>query len=240
MPFVRPVHVAAAGPLGAQTPAVGVVVISNPLISAPPVTAGGVQVTRTDSLPGVPSTAGGAPGVVRGVTGALVPPATDDPRRDVTGRPLALRDVDLDVFFHPRSVAVIGASDEPGRPNTTMTTAVKAFADANGASFHPVHPTRGAVFGTPCARTIAEVGGPVDLAVILTGAAVDTFEEVRNAGACFAVIFAAGFAETGREGARLEARLRALVEGGDTHLLGPNTNLNAFFHLAIHKENNLR
>jgi len=156
------------------------------------------------------------------------PPATDDPRRDVTGRPLALRDVDLDVFFHPRSVAVIGASDEPGRPNTTMTTAVKAFADANGASFHPVHPTRGAVFGTPCARTIAEVGGPVDLAVILTGAAVDTFEEVRNAGACFAVIFAAGFAETGREGARLEARLRALVEGGDTRLLGPNTNLNAF------------
>ncbi len=30
---------------------------------------------------------------------------------DVTGRPTALRDLDLDIFFHPKSVAVIGASD---------------------------------------------------------------------------------------------------------------------------------
>ena len=34
---------------------------------------------------------------------------------DVSGRPLALRDVDLDRFFHPRRVAVIGAGDTPGR-----------------------------------------------------------------------------------------------------------------------------
>lgn len=159
---------------------------------------------------------------------ATSPPTADGPRRDVTGRPLVLRDPGLDGFFHPRSVAVIGASDEPGRPNTTMTAAVEAFARANDASFHPVHPTRDVVFGIPCTRTIGEVPGPVDLAVILTGAAVDTFAEVQRAGARFAVVFAAGFSEAGRDGARLEARLRDLVAQGDTRLLGPNTNLNAF------------
>ncbi|HEX5096898.1 MAG TPA: acetate--CoA ligase family protein, partial [Acidimicrobiia bacterium] len=44
----------------------------------------------------------------------------------------------------------------------------------------------------------------------------------------FAVIFAAGFSETGKEGAALEARLSSLVASGEVRLLGPNTNLNAF------------
>jgi len=147
---------------------------------------------------------------------------------DVTGRPLRLRDVDLDTFLRPRSVAVIGASDKPGKGNTLMTTALKAFSDKYGSAFYPVHPTSDEVCGVRVYRSIGEVPGPVDLVAILTGAAVDTFEEVQAAGAKFAVIFAAGFSEVGRDGEKLEARLRRLVETGDTRLLGPNTNLNAF------------
>ena len=64
--------------------------------------------------------------------------------------------------------------------------------------------------------------------IILTGRAVDTFEEVLQRKAKFAVIFAAGFSETGPEGKRLEKRLEGLVQSGDVRLLGPNTNLNAF------------
>ena len=147
---------------------------------------------------------------------------------DVTGRPLRLRDVDLDTFLRPRSVAVIGASDTAGKPNTLMTRALKEFSDKYGAAFYPVHPVSDEVFGARVYRTIAEVPQTVDLVAILTGAAVDTFEEVQAAGAKFAVIFAAGFSEVGKDGEKLEARLRALVESGDTRLLGPNTNLNAF------------
>lgn len=147
---------------------------------------------------------------------------------DVTGRPLRLRDVDLDTFLHPRTVAVIGASEQPGRPNTAMTAAVARWARDHGAAFFPVHPVYETVVGAPCLRSIRDVPGPVDLAVILTRSAVDTFAEVREAGARFAVIFAAGFSETGREGERLEARLAELVRRGPTRLLGPNTNLNAF------------
>ena len=147
---------------------------------------------------------------------------------DVSGRALALRAVDLDRFLHPRTVAVIGASDTPGRPNAGMTKKVKDWADAHGAAFFPVHPTHESVLGVPCVRSVFDVPGDLDLAVIVTSKAVESLEEVVERKAAFAVIFAAGFAETGAEGRRQQARLEDLVHGSDVHLLGPNTNLNAF------------
>lgn len=150
------------------------------------------------------------------------------PELDVSGRPLQLRDVDLDRFLHPRSVAVIGASEAPGRPNAGMTRKVKDWADAHGAAFYPVHPKYETVLGAPCVPSVFDVPGELDLAVIVTSKAIETFEEVIERKARFAVIFAAGFAETGREGERLQQRLDQLVADGDVRLLGPNTNLNAF------------
>ena len=147
---------------------------------------------------------------------------------DVSGRALRLRDIDLDRFLHPKSVAVIGASETPKKPNTAMTARVKEWADEHGASFFPVHPVYEEVLGARCYPTIADVPGDIDLAVILTGQAVDSFEEVVERKARFAVIFAAGFSEVDAAGEKLEARLAGLVESGSTHLLGPNTNLNAF------------
>src|SRR6266511_2273004 len=147
---------------------------------------------------------------------------------DVSGRSLRLRDVDLDTFLHPRTVAVIGASETSRKPNAVMTSRIKAWSDAHGATFFPVHPVYDTVLGARCYPTVEDVPGDIDLAVILTGKAVETFEEVVQRKAKFAVIFAAGFAETGEAGERLEAQLAALVRSGDTRLLGPNTNLNAF------------
>ena len=149
-------------------------------------------------------------------------------RLDVSGRPLALRDVDLDTLLHPRSVAVIGASEAPRKPNTAMTARLAAWAAAHGSDFFPVHPVYETVVGARCYPSIADVPGAIDLAVILTGAAVDTYEEVVARKAKFAVIFAAGFSESGRDGEKLELRLDEIVRSGATRLLGPNTNLNAF------------
>ncbi|HEX3669902.1 MAG TPA: CoA-binding protein, partial [Acidimicrobiia bacterium] len=116
----------------------------------------------------------------------------------MSGRALALRDVDLDRFLHPRTVAVIGASEASRKPNTAMTRKIKGWADAHGATFYPVHPTHETVLGERCYPTVFDVPGDLDLAVILTGKAVDTFEEVLQRKAAFAVIFAAGFAEAGK------------------------------------------
>jgi acyl-CoA synthetase (NDP forming) len=147
---------------------------------------------------------------------------------DVSGRPLALRDVDLDTFLHPRTIAVIGASEQSAKPNTAMTRKFDAWARKHGATFYPVHPKYETVLGHRCYPSVFDVPGEIDLAIILTGKAVDTFEEVLQRGAKFAVIFAAGFSEIGEEGAALERRLADLVASGGVHLLGPNTNLNAF------------
>ena len=147
---------------------------------------------------------------------------------DVSGRPLGLRAVDLDTFLHPKAIAVIGASEQSAKPNAAMTRKFSAWARKHGAAFYPVHPEYDSVFGHPCYKSIFDVPGDLDLAIILTGRAVDTFEQVLQRKAKFAVIFAAGFSETGAEGKKLEARLADLVRSGDVRLLGPNTNLNAF------------
>jgi acyl-CoA synthetase (NDP forming) len=157
-----------------------------------------------------------------------VPARPPAPSPDVSGRPLALRDVDLDAFLHPRTIAVIGASQTRGKPNTAMTNKFAAWAKANDAEFFPVSPKYDEILGHRVYPSLAEVPGDIDLAIILTGRAVDAFEEVLERKARFAVIFAAGFSETGRAGAKLERRLADLVESGETRLLGPNTNLNAF------------
>jgi acetate---CoA ligase (ADP-forming) len=147
---------------------------------------------------------------------------------DVSGRALQLRDVDIDAFLHPKTIAVIGASDQSAKPNTAMTRKFAQWAEKNSATFYPVHPERESVLGMPCYRSILDIPGDIDLAIILTGRAEETFEEVLRRKAKFAVIFAAGFSETGRDGARRERRLEELVDRGDVRLLGPNTNLNAF------------
>ena len=152
----------------------------------------------------------------------------DRPAADVSGRPLRLRDVDLDTFLNPKTIAVIGASEQSAKPNTAMTRKFAAWSEQHGATFYPVHPTYETVLGHKCYASLDDVPGDLDLAIILTGRAVDTFEEVLQRKAKFAVIFAAGFSETGAEGEKLERRLEGLVQSGDVRLLGPNTNLNAF------------
>ncbi|WP_419995826.1 acetate--CoA ligase family protein [Streptomyces boninensis] len=156
---------------------------------------------------------------------------------DVSGRPLQAAEVDLDRFFRPESVAVIGASDAEGRPNTGITRQLMAWSERVGARLHPVHPKRETVFGLPCVKSVADLPEPVDLAVLLVADPLPVVEELAAAKVKFAVAFASGFAETGEEGAAAQARLADAVRGasgdgpGGRHglrLLGPNTNLNAF------------
>ncbi|WP_282794022.1 acetate--CoA ligase family protein [Streptomyces sp. CC224B] len=147
---------------------------------------------------------------------------------DVSGRPLHADVPDLDRFFRPETVAVIGASDTEGRPNSGVTRQLAAWAARVGARLYPVHPTRPAVLGVPCARSVAELPEPVDVAAVLVRDPLPVVEELAAAKARFAVVFASGFAETGAAGAAAQDRLAAAVRGTGLRLLGPNTNLNAF------------
>ncbi|MQY38003.1 Protein lysine acetyltransferase Pat [Streptomyces sp. RB17] len=161
--------------------------------------------------------------------GPVVHDRVDD--LDVSGRPLYADVPDLSRFFRPESVAVIGASDTEGRPNTGITRQLLAWAERVGAQVHPVHPTRPSVFGIPCAASVAELPpGQVDLAVLLVADPLPVIGELADAKVKFAVAFASGFAETGEAGAEAQERLADAVRRSGIRLLGPNTNLNAFEH----------
>ncbi|WP_405490152.1 acetate--CoA ligase family protein [Streptomyces sp. NBC_00096] len=162
------------------------------------------------------------------VHSTAAPSAEDTVALDVSGRPLHADAPDLDRFFRPESVAVIGASDADGRPNTGITRQLIAWAERVGARLHPVHPTRTSVFGLPCHASVADLPEQVDLAVLLVADPLPVVEQLAEAKVKFAVAFASGFAETGDEGAAAQARLGAAVQRSGLRLLGPNTNLNAF------------
>ncbi|AKL66600.1 MULTISPECIES: acetate--CoA ligase family protein [Streptomyces] len=162
------------------------------------------------------------------VHSTAAPSAEDTAALDVSGRPLRSDVPDLDRFFRPESVAVIGASDTEGRPNTGITRQLIAWAQRVGARVHPVHPTRTSVFGLPCRASVAELPEQVDLAVLLVADPLPVIEELAEAKVKFAVAFASGFAETGDAGAAAQERLAAAVRRSGLRLLGPNTNLNAF------------
>ena len=147
---------------------------------------------------------------------------------DVSGRPLHADAPDLERFFRPESVAVVGASDAEGRPNTGITRQLVAWAERVGARLHPVHPTRHSVFGIPCSPSVADLPEQVDLAVLLVSDPLPVIAELGAAKVKFAVAFASGFAETGETGAAAQASLTAAAERAGVRLLGPNTNLNAF------------
>src|SRR4051812_2560639 len=75
----------------------------------------------------------------------------------------------LDAFFAPTSVAVIGATETPGRVGCTVLSNL-----INGpfrGDLFPVNPGRPRVLGLPAYPSISAVPRPVDLAVIVTPAA---------------------------------------------------------------------
>jgi acyl-CoA synthetase (NDP forming) len=155
-------------------------------------------------------------------------PTAEPAEVDLNGRPVALRALDLAPFFSPHAITIVGASDEPGRPNTGVTEHVRRWAGINGATVYPVNPKRTEVGGLRSYPTLADVPEDIDLAVIVVADAVGAVQAAIDKKARFAVVFSAGFAEVGEEGRALQDRLQGLVAASELHLLGPNTNLNVF------------
>lgn len=136
---------------------------------------------------------------------------------------------DLHRLFHPRTVAVVGASDTPRRPNTALYQKVKAKVEPEGAVVFPVNPNRDTLDGRKCYRSVLEIDEHLDLVVVLTGDPLPAVEEAVRKGVGFVIVFAAGFAEVGtEEGRAAQQRMSELCGPGRTRLMGPNTNANAF------------
>ncbi len=128
----------------------------------------------------------------------------------------------LDVFFHPKNVAVIGATEAPHSVGRSIVSNLKD-APFPGA-IYPVNPRHDTLLGLPCYRNIASVPAPVDLAVIATPAATvpGVIRECAGADVPAAIIISAGFREIGERGATLENEILAEARRSGMRIVGPN------------------
>lgn len=128
----------------------------------------------------------------------------------------------LDIFFHPRGIAVIGASANPRK----LSYGVLRNLVTHGYTgpVYPVNPKGGAMLGLRVYTTIAEVPDPVDLAVIVLSAdrTLAALEGCGQRGIRAAVLIASGFAELGAGGKEREARLREIAARYGMRFIGPN------------------
>ena len=74
----------------------------------------------------------------------------------------------LDALFHPRSIAVIGATEKAGSVGRTILW--NLLSSPFGGTVYPVNPTRQAILGVKAYPTVGAIGEAVDLAVIVTPA----------------------------------------------------------------------
>jgi acetyltransferase len=128
----------------------------------------------------------------------------------------------LDVFFHPKSVAVIGATEAPHSVGRSILSNLKDTPFPGVV--YPVNPKRDTLLGLRCFPNIASVPEPVDLAVIATPAATvpGVIRDCSAAGVPAAIIISAGFREIGERGAALEREILADARSSGMRIVGPN------------------
>ncbi|MEO1460309.1 MAG: CoA-binding protein, partial [Pseudomonadota bacterium] len=128
----------------------------------------------------------------------------------------------LEDLLRPRSIAIVGASDDPtrigGRPLSHMIN--QRF---DGPVF-PVNPRRETVQGLPAYPSLADVPEQVDFVLIAVPAAhvADAVRQAAEKRAKTVLIFSSGFAEVGPEGAALQDELTAIARETGVRIVGPN------------------
>ena len=153
----------------------------------------------------------------------------------------------LDVFFSPKTVAVVGATETAGSVGRTILW--NLISSPFGGTVFPVNPKRPSILGIKAYPTLANVPEKIDLAVIVTPATavpalVGQCADLQIPGA---VIISAGFREVGAAGIELERRTLAEARRGRMRLVGPNclgvmspvSGLNATFAAAMARPGNV-
>lgn len=135
----------------------------------------------------------------------------------VQGRPLA------QLLFEPRSIVVLGASSDPEKLSGRPLDYLKKFGYAGG--LYAVNPRRDTVQGVQAFASVADVPGPVDLAVVVVPAdkVPDAIEQCGEAGVGAAIVFASGFSEApGGVGVEAQERIAKAVAASGIRVVGPN------------------
>ncbi|MFI6366326.1 acetate--CoA ligase family protein [Nocardia sp. NPDC050630] len=137
----------------------------------------------------------------------------------------------LDRLFRPSSIAVVGASESPGKLGAVMLQAVRRGA---AHAVYGINPKAGGDGFLPTLRAATDAhGDAIDLAVLCVPAATtpDALSEAAEYGVGAAVICSGGFAEIGGDGLGLQEQVAKIVATAGIRVLGPNTS--GFFRPGV-------
>jgi acetate---CoA ligase (ADP-forming) len=128
----------------------------------------------------------------------------------------------LELFFHPRGVAVIGASSNPDKLSHGVVRNLKEHGYPG--EIYPVNPKGGEILGLTVYPDISEVPDPLDLAVIMIRAqwVPDALRACGERGLETVIVVTGGFKEVGEAGAELEQSLGKIAADYGMRLIGPN------------------
>lgn len=134
----------------------------------------------------------------------------------------AVRQQNLERLLNPKSIAIIGASDDParigGRP-------IRYLREAGfQGEVVPINPNRSHVQGLKAYRTVFDYGAPIDAAIVAVSAdgAMSVIRDCADAGVGGCVVFSADFAESGPEGVARQDELTRISRQTGMRIVGPN------------------
>jgi acetyl coenzyme A synthetase (ADP forming)-like protein len=129
---------------------------------------------------------------------------------------------DLNNFFSPESIAIIGASSKPGKIGHELVKNVSQY-EFKGR-IYPVNPKAGSILGLKCYPSITDVPETIDLAIYAAPSNIlpNLVEEAGKKGVKNAIIVSGGFKEMGKTTAPYEEELVSVAYKYGMRLIGPN------------------
>jgi acyl-CoA synthetase (NDP forming) len=130
---------------------------------------------------------------------------------------------EIEAIFHPRSIAVVGASANPDTPGYDYVSSLQKFGYSG--RIYPVNPRAEEILGLPAFPSLRGLPGQVDYVIscVPAAAVLELVDDCAAKGARALQLFTARFSETGRrEGAELERRLAERARAAGVRIIGPN------------------
>ena len=132
------------------------------------------------------------------------------------------RNQELDLLFNPSSLAMVGASKDERKIGWQFLKGL--IGSGFKGKLYPVNPKESEIMGLRNYRSVLDIPGEVDLAIVTVpaGTVPQVMAECSQKGVRFAVVHGAGFSELGAEGKKLEEEMLKFARQGGTRIIGPN------------------
>jgi acyl-CoA synthetase (NDP forming) len=128
---------------------------------------------------------------------------------------------ELEVFFHPKSLALVGASAKQGKVGRLF---MDRFLETGFRTLYPVNPGADEILELKAYPSLKDIPGPVDLALIVTPpeSVMGAIRDCVAKGVKGIIINSAGFGEAGERGKEMEREMARVAREGGARIIGPN------------------